>query len=387
MYTFKPFVFCDEQVLGPIKPMPRSGHRVVCNETFLYSYGGYHPSVTADDPEMQTDPNWGTLFKAIWRFNFASKIWKRLPSQKTMPNELASNAVVLRGNSLIVHGGTGLPFGENCNNNVYICNLNTGEMVRIPATGDFPDPQYGQATCCEGLYLYTVAGTTGLQYTCDIHRFNLKSQTWESVFICSGRDQTEPKGRYRHEIAMADGKIYVFGGGTANEAFGFEEVPAFDTVSNRWLTLPTRQDTERGFPAARRCHGLVQYQDSLTRSVQVVISGGYDGFAYYDDMWKLDLRTLQWTYLQSLPHPMYFHSTALTPRGQMYFFGGITKKGEEVTRTADVHSVWIVIPKLSEICWEALNYYNPDLKKKSSIDLLSIGIPSNFVQRFEHESI
>ena len=138
-----------------------------------------------------------------------------------MPNELASNAVVLRGSTLVIHGGTGVPFGENCNNNVYICNVNDGEMQVIPATGDLPDPQYGQAVVCHGPYLYTVGGTTGLEYTCDIHRFDMKTQVWESVYICAGRDQCEPKGRYRHELAFDGRVIYVLGGGTASEAFGF----------------------------------------------------------------------------------------------------------------------------------------------------------------------
>ena len=138
-----------------------------------------------------------------------------------MPNELVSNAVVLRGVILVIHGGTGVPFGENCNNNVYICNVNNGEMHIIPATGELPDPQYGQAVIFNGPYLYTVGGTTGSDYTCDIHRFDIRTQVWESVYICAGRDQCEPKGRYRHELAF-DGKIiYVFGGGTGAEAYGF----------------------------------------------------------------------------------------------------------------------------------------------------------------------
>lgn len=91
----------------------------------------------------------------------------------------------------------------------------------IPASGDSPMPQYGQAVVCHGPYLYTVGGTTGLEYTCDIHRFDMRSQMWESVYICSGGDQCEPRGRYRHELAF-DGRIfYVLGGGTGSEAFGF----------------------------------------------------------------------------------------------------------------------------------------------------------------------
>lgn len=71
-----------------------------------------------------------------------------------------------------------------------------------------------------GHYLYTVGGTTGYEYTCDIHRFNLRTGVWEAVYICLGRD-LEPCGRYRHEIAFDGNMIYVLGGGTSTDAFGF----------------------------------------------------------------------------------------------------------------------------------------------------------------------
>jgi len=54
-----------------------------------------------------------------------------------------------------------------------------------------------------------------------------------------------------------------------------------------------------------------------------------------------------------------------------------------VKRTNAVYSAWLTIPKLSEICWEALNYYWEDLKDASPDELLSMGIPLKFVQRLE----
>lgn len=43
-------------------------------------------------------------------------------------------------------------------------------MVEVKTTGDLPAPLYGQALIYHDQYLYTVGGTTGLSYTCDIHR-------------------------------------------------------------------------------------------------------------------------------------------------------------------------------------------------------------------------
>ena len=117
----------------------------------------------------------------------------------------------------------------------------------------------------------------------------------------------------------------------------------------------------------------------------VVISGGYNEEHVFSDVWRLDLKLLQWTRLResSLPCPLYFHSTALTPEGRMYTFGGIIKENDEVVRTDAVHSVWLKIPKLSEICWQALIYYFPRLRRKSPNQLLYMGVPLKFVQRID----
>jgi hypothetical protein len=43
----------------------------------------------------------------------------------------------------------------------------------------------------------------------------------------------------------------------------------------------------------------------------------------YNDFWKLDLTNFQWIKLwQTLPIPVFFHSTAFTPTGILYIFGG-----------------------------------------------------------------
>lgn len=225
MYKFKPFVFTKHKRNSIEYPKARSGHRIVCDHKYLYSYGGFNPDFFFDDDsDMENDQAWISskpLFKEIWKFNLVTQQWQRLPGQDNMPNELASNAVILRGNTLMVYGGTGVPFGESCSNRLYLCNLNNGKMDIVPAKGDLPDPHYGQAIIYHGCYLYTVGGTSGFAYTCDIHRFDLRTGIWEKVYICSGIDQNEPSGRYRHELAFDGRLIYVLGGGTGSESFGF----------------------------------------------------------------------------------------------------------------------------------------------------------------------
>jgi hypothetical protein len=95
-------------------------------------------------------------------------------------------------------------------------------MKLVSVKGSCPPKQYGQALVLDGLYLYTVGGTTGFDYTADIHRLNLRTGIWEEVYICKGSKWREPKGRYRHELAFDGTRIYLLGGGTAEEVYGFQ---------------------------------------------------------------------------------------------------------------------------------------------------------------------
>lgn len=103
-YCFKPFVI---EKIHPdnktILPQPRSGHRVVCDSKNLYSFGGYNPHIqnedgTADEIWVESYP----LFQELWRYNFASRTWTRYYNRRSLPKELASNAVIRKGNTLMV---------------------------------------------------------------------------------------------------------------------------------------------------------------------------------------------------------------------------------------------------------------------------------------------
>lgn len=396
IYVFKPFIFIQRHPREPKQatrtPRPRSGHRIACDEGNLYSFGGYNPYIPEDDVEMRNDPVWlhtEPLFQELWKFNLCTCKWTSLLSGEHMPRELASNALVLKGATLMVYGGTGVPFGTNCSNQLYVCNLKEDVQIKmqaIEANGNRPPKQYGQALVLDGSYLYTVGGTTGYEYSSDIHRLDLMKAMWEEVYICRGVNG-EPDGRYRHELAFDGTRIFVMGGGTVANVYGFEKIPAFNLNTKRWETLLTTGDPtipSPGVPAPRRCHGCVQLHSDGIQHSSVFISGGYDGSNIFDDLWKLDLATLQWQCLSQckLPRAVYFHSTAVTPAGQLFSFGGIAHMGNgEFDRTAEVHSVWVCIPKLSEMCWEAIIYYNPSIHNVSSSKLLDSGIPAKFISR------
>ncbi|XP_063932164.1 kelch domain-containing protein 10 homolog [Zophobas morio] len=383
-YAFKPFQYEEIKPNSKSKvPYPRSGHRIGADAASLYSFGGYNPLIDDSDNDEVWVHSY-PLFQELWRFNFAKREWTRYPNSHSLPLELASNALILHKNVLMVYGGTGSPFGFRCSNQLFVCRVNDNEglMDEVHTTGQLPLPAYGQALILHNDYLYTIGGTTGVQYTCDIHRLNLKTLVWEIVYVSRGVSDYEPTGRYRHEVGFDNRSIYVLGGGTAVSAFDFANIPVFSLEKRAWHPQKTIRDTKKGIPPPRRCHGAVQI--NTENGTQVFIAGGHDGENVFDDLWRLDLKTFQWTYFDKcrLPFPIYFHAAAATPEGRLYIFGGICSNNDnDVRRSNCMYSTWLCIPKLSEICWEAVLHYSPHIVDCKSEDLINVGLPRHYVQR------
>lgn len=71
MYKFKPFTFEILEPSSAKKPRARSGHRIVCNDKYMYSIGGFNPGIPDDDPDMSKDEVWQEskpLFKVLRSF-------------------------------------------------------------------------------------------------------------------------------------------------------------------------------------------------------------------------------------------------------------------------------------------------------------------------------
>lgn len=218
------------------------------------------------------------------------------------------------------------------------------------------------------------------------YRLDLISRVWECVYICNDivRDD-DPKGRYRHEIAHDSNHIYILGGGTREHTFDLEMMPTFDISLNKWTTIKTKPDPNAkdtaGYPEPRKFHSCVQ--QCTPDGIEVIIAGGFQSDRIqFDDIWKLNLRTYQWTrYAQTkLPKKLHFHDAAIAKNGCMYIFGGIFGG---MSRNNHLHKMWLKIPKLSDMCWEALQHYHPTLSKANPSTLLQSGIPHTYAAQVE----
>lgn len=103
-YVFKVFKYIkvESNTIQQQQPLARSGHRIVADSKYLYSFGGYNPQIPADYQRRREDEDF-PLFQELWKFNFASREWSLFSICGTLPLELASNAVVRLGSYLMVN--------------------------------------------------------------------------------------------------------------------------------------------------------------------------------------------------------------------------------------------------------------------------------------------
>ncbi|XP_053677109.1 kelch domain-containing protein 10 homolog [Anopheles nili] len=398
IYSFRPFEVSDVDYrsaatnIGTIGagrqyPKARSGHRIVCSDATIYCFGGFNPNNSLVRDGNNDEREELCLFQELWKYDMVRKEWTLLlDSNNDLPIELASNAMLLYGDMIMVFGGTGYPFGVHCSNKLHVClpGQRSKDLVKVEVTGDLPPPQYGQAIIINDNFLYTIGGTNGFDYSLDVHRLHLPSKTWECAYECKQNIRDDPSGRYRHELAYDDYKIYVIGGGTSDSVFILTNIPAYDMKANKWEYLATKPDPLAnlpGIPSARKCHSCVQIRTD--QGLEVVVAGGYDGISYFRDIWKLNLSTLQWKKMQksNLPYPLFFHDAAVTSDGCMHIFGGIKFSNNTTVRTNTLYKMWTTIPRLSVIAWEAMLHYIPNMHNRTKEELLEAGIPRQFVER------
>ncbi|KAI8038490.1 kelch domain-containing protein 10 homolog [Drosophila gunungcola] len=398
-YAFQPLrlVKCqyrEKHVSGGF-PLARSGHRIIASNSHLYSLGGYNPRSALNASRNGRC----LLFQELWSYNFATRTWKlelNADNASNMPVELASNALTIHNNVLISHGGTGYPFGESCSNDCYVYRTAsagaTPGVERLKVKGDLPTAQYGPGIVIHKHFLYTIGGTTGFDYTCDVYRLDFRTGIWENVYISRPEMRDDPEGRYRHEVVYDGKHIFVLGGGTSHSVYDLQRIPAYNLEANCWDyfdTYPDRrtadmEDGNRGYPKPRKCFSCVQHQSS-NGDIEAFITGGLQGdfSTYFSDIWKLNLRTKKWFRIETatLPRPLYFHSAAHSDNGCMYVFGGIEYNVKEMRRRNDLYKMWMTVPKLSEMCWDAITYYNDNLDLYDRKTLLEAGIPKRFAER------
>jgi hypothetical protein len=408
-HTIVPFAF---DMIHPLDqndtkniPKGRSGHRIVCDEEEnIYSFGGYNPVLQIDDPDLQDDSSWvesSPMLKELWKCNPFTRKWTKIPIRGTPPAQLASHSVVILGKKILVYGGTAFPFGQNSSNRIYTGDLVTGEWKHLKHTNspddnidNIPPRQYGQAVVLDepNYHIYVIGGTTGHEYSIDVHRFDLISKKWSLLWKKStavGGD-VFPEERYRHECVLWRKKIYAFGGGTDQSVFSLKTIPVFDTETKQWIAIVSNPGKPDSYPLPppRRCHGCVIHEN------YVYINGGMNGVVVFSDVWRFDLLTHVWEKINMrLPTPLFFHAVSLSKAsGRMIVFGGVNRIVNTLqadVRVNDLYSVYLGVPSLQELSFGTfISHANPKhLSQASMAHLITrLGLPHKYAKRIISET-
>ncbi|CAI6372244.1 unnamed protein product [Macrosiphum euphorbiae] len=392
-YKFKPFHFtvlrkeCDP-AQGSIFIY---GHQVVCNNNaYLLSFQTFNVR-TNDAPGQR-------VMRQIWKYSLDSGEWI-IVNCKNVPQELVTSykIVTLPGDIIIIYGGIGVPSGGICRNRIYLANLaneykeNGMSFIDLEESGDVPFKLCGLGVVMDGKYIYTISNTTGPKNDMDVHRFDLSTRKWELLYKTI-REDHDPTPIHEHKVVFFKGRIYIFGSKIRDADnnsihYDFSKIHMFDVDTKQWQLLSAKHDhrvSEPGCPKTRYWHSCVQCPE---KSNLVYLCGGLGDFQTFNDVWRIDIDTMQWEKLTNciMPLPVYLHSTAVTPSGRICCYGGIVTERSDLdarTHSNDITSAWITIPKLKVICWEAMiHYFKEQMFKSSDECLKKIGIPQEFYER------
>lgn len=229
--------------------------------------------------------------------------------------------------------------------------------------------------------------------------YRLRLRDGEHRWECFG-DQDTPlvncyhaTNRLRYFI-VTDGEQRIVLLGTHDRSWlpTLRRLPVFRLAETAWQLEDTHGDPEAsdeaepgGYPAARYAFACV----ALASGYEAMISGGrwsISGEADLTHCWLLDVRSMRWRELRTrLERPLTMHAMAATRTDCVYFFGGYQKDQNMVTN--GLQRAWLRVPRLTEICWQAMLAYWPAMQRLGREALLSKGVPAEFVQQMRFPSV
>uniref|UniRef100_A0A914E3U2 Kelch motif family protein n=1 Tax=Acrobeloides nanus TaxID=290746 RepID=A0A914E3U2_9BILA len=220
--------------------------------------------------------------------------------------------------------------------------------------------------------IFLIAGVDDKSYLMDVWVIDVKENVLTWVLV---EESTELKGRYTHEAILIDGKILLLGGGDMEYCADFKTITAFDINIQQFIQIDTLPDENEnfGYPTPRKFHSAVK------NNSEIFIIGGYsvgtlnndtENAIIHDDIWKLsqiiidDNICYKWSKTESkLKIPLFFHTSAVTPEGCVYTFGGCIDT-KSMYPSNKLQRFWVQTPGLKQMALFKVLFYNTNLVKK-----------------------
>ncbi len=202
-----------------------------------------------------------------------------------------------------------------------------GGWRRVTAEGKAaPEPRYGMASCVVGDEWLIHGGYDSDASVCgDLWSFSFASRTWTK----KQQIGTVPVARMNHTLVAVGGGKAVLWGGKDGKGGCPATIYVLDVNSGAWselksskLIMPKRGKKSRGAPCVRWGHSacLLQQREGSF----IVIFGGRDKDAVYNDAWLLSVSDGSWQLLDAAfaPAPRALHAAVMMGE-QLLVFGGM----------------------------------------------------------------
>ncbi|XP_034118121.1 kelch domain-containing protein 10 homolog [Drosophila albomicans] len=325
----------------------------------------------------------------VWCYTPATNRWKLDEGFKLELHHLGIKAFLnTGGNELLIY------FADDENprigNGFVVHSIDGTNAILRADKGVLPRTDCSAAYVSDQHFMYVIGGKLNLIPVCDVHRYDFHKRLWQVLYQSELNNPFDyPKGRFNHQV-ITDGKfIYCLGGGDFDmQLHDFKHILTFNLTTHTWLERDTQPDERmlaenEGYPRGRQEFACVQRRCS-NGDIEAIICGGQEAefFSYLSDIWKLNVCTMEWTHLTACtPLPTYISSAALIRNACLFILGGDKDKSwSPVPSVSGVYKMWLTVPKLSELAWEAYSYYN-DIEDRDRQELINLGIPSRFVER------
>jgi hypothetical protein len=238
--------------------------------------------------------------------------------QMSRPSARSEHAMVFdsTGNKLYMYGGWDL---SNELSDLWMFDTTAGKWEDIN-DGKNPGGRHYHSMVYEytNSRIYLFGGYDGDANTNDLWMYNLSRTAWE--LVDDGTGGSAPNPRSGHGMVYDSGQhaIMIFGG--ADYASYFNDVWKFDLASKQWSEVTVTATK----PSGRTELDMVY--DSTNNNIYMF--GGFDGNNYLEDLWKFEVGINAWSEItpaglsrppERSDHTMVYHSSG----NRVYMFGGL----------------------------------------------------------------
>lgn len=268
-----------------------SGHTACIIGQRMVVFGGYNDS---------------SALNSMAILDLDNLTWKsELQMAGDPPSARTSHSVVVdtSKHSMYVLFGSGSQFGRSNLADVHRFDLRLQTWTQVQYNGERPAPRYGQSAVMHSTNsvrrIVIFGGTFGRDFSNELWSLDLADFRMSRIH-CTG---DIPSARYKHSMAVLpfnSDKAIMFGGAERLN-YQLNDCYLLDMPTGRWTLLECSGD----IPVGRFAHIAVM------TNTHMIIHGGTDRVSCFEDLYMLELSTLSWSkfdHLTPVPSGRYFHT-------------------------------------------------------------------------------